>query len=165
MCRSDHSGLEALAPVLLSSRLGLGCGSAALGRLWGWVCKFSQGSLLLNSFQFSRNTWFPGEHHIRISELGWTLTSLTTSSSPHLNRRRGRRSSLSVRRSASAAPGVSMSPHFPQLPLVFTRWNNVGRCPGWGKLLPLYKNSTLLAEAGLWFPEKYVAWSSCLFPF
>lgn len=88
MCRSDHSGLEALAPVLLSSRLGLGCGSAALGRLWGWVCKFSQGSLLLNSFQFSRNTWFPGEHHIRISELGWTLTSLTTSSSPHLNRRR-----------------------------------------------------------------------------
>lgn len=45
-----------------------------LRRIWAWVCMFAWGNPLLNSFRFSRNTWCPGGHHVRISGLERTLT-------------------------------------------------------------------------------------------
>lgn len=48
----------------------LGCGAAGAS---GLACGFPRGSRLLNSFSFSRKTWFPGEHRVRISDVGRTL--------------------------------------------------------------------------------------------
>lgn len=153
----ELQSLSCLPSVMLGLRKApgqdLGCGAAGAS---GLACEFPRGSRLLNSFSFSRNTWFPGEHRVRISDVGRTLLvhhhTLQSQREPEELRPSIQGASHSQPR---ASPDTHMLPSSPFSPDEVTQNSAKGR-----ECSHCFKN-TLRGGAGLWLPggsASFMAW-------